>query len=137
MAKIHSKNTVVTVDSDDLSAYTNTSEYTRTGDEHDTTTYGPDDARTFSKGLTNGQFTMGGFYDSTASTGPRAVLDPLVDSDVVTVVRRPEGTGSGRPQDSFSGLCTEYKESSPVADFVTWTASFRISGVVTSTAQGA
>jgi hypothetical protein len=53
------------------------------------------------------------------------------------VVRRPEGTGSGRPQDSFSGLCTEYKESSPVADFVTWTASFRISGVVTSTTQGA
>jgi hypothetical protein len=137
MAKVHSKRTVVTVDGDDLSQYTNTSEYTRTGDEHDTTTYGPDDARTFDKGLTNGQFTMGGFYDSTASTGPRAVLDPLVDSGAVTVVRRPQGTGAGLPQDSFSGLCTEYKESSPVADYITWTATFRISGVVNSAAQGA
>lgn len=136
MAKQHSKDTVVTVDGDDLSAYTNSSEFTHEGDEHDTTTYGSD-GHTYSKGLTNGVFTMGGFYDSTASTGPRAVLQPLVAGAAVTVVRRPEGTGSSLPQDSFSGMLTSYVESAPVADYITWSARFRISGDVNSTAQSA
>lgn len=137
MAKVHGKNMVITVDSDDLSQYTNTSEFNPTTDEHDTTTYGSD-GHTFSGGLTNGTFTMAGFYDSTASTGPRAVLLPIqAAGTAVTVVRQPEGTGSSLPQDSFSGLLTSYTESAPVADYVAWSATFRISGDVDSSAQSA
>lgn len=135
MALVHSKNTVVTVDADDLSAYTNTSQFNPTTDEHDVTTYGQD-GHVFAGGLTNGQFTMGGFYDSTASTGPRAVLQPIqAAGTAVTVVRRPQGTGAGLPQDSFSGLLTSYTESAPVADYQAWQATFRVSGDVNSAAQ--
>lgn len=134
MARVHAKNTVITVDSNDLSTFTNTSEFERTGDEHDVTTYGRD-GHVFDKGLTNGTFTMGGFYDSTESTGPRAVLEALVDSGVVDVVRQPEGEGTGLPQDAFDGLLTAYSESAPVADFIQWSATFRVSGSVDVTAQ--
>lgn len=134
MARVHAKNTVITVDSNDLSEFANTSEFERTGDEHDVTTYG-NDGHVFDKGLTNGTFTLGGFYDSTASTGPRAVLEPLVASGVVPVTRQPEGVGPGLPQDSFSGLLTSYTESAPVADFVQWSATIRVSGDVDVTPQ--
>lgn len=134
MARVHSKNTVITVDGNDLSAFTNTSEFNPTTDEHDVTTYGKD-GRVFAGGLTNGSFTMGGFYDSTAMTGPRAVLQALKAGPPVTVVRQPEGAGVGLPQDSFSGLLTSYQESAPVADYQQWSATFRVSGDVDSTAQ--
>jgi hypothetical protein len=100
------------------------------------TTYG-NDGHKFAAGLTNGTFTMGGFYDSTASTGPRAVLQPLIGGENVTVVRQPEGEGASLPQDSFDAQLTEYKETNPVAEYIAWTANFQISGDVDSTAQSA
>ena len=136
MAKGHGRHTVVIVDGDDLSTYCNTSEFTKKADTHDKTGYGAD-GHGYEAGLTDGMFTMGGVYDSIASVGPRAVLNPLVGAAGVTVVRRPEGTGSGLPQDSFEGVCEEYKETNPVADFIAWTASFKISGDVNSAAQSA
>jgi hypothetical protein len=135
MAKIHGKETVITVDGDDLSTYTNNSEFNRTKATHDVTGYGADET-SHSAGLRSATFTMGGVYDSTANTGPRAVLEPLFDSDnAVTIVRRPEGTGSGLPQDSFSAICTSYVETNPVADMVAWTTEWQISGTVNSAAQ--
>ena len=137
MAFIHGKDTFVSVDGDDLSAFTNTSEFTQTADSHDVTTYGKD-GHVYQGGLTDGTFTMGGTYDSTASTGPRAVLNAILQAaTAVTVIRQPEGTGSSLPQDSFSGLLTSYVETSPVADMVAWTAEFQISGDVNSAAQSA
>ena len=135
MAFIHGKDTNVSVDSNDLSAYTNSSDYNPTTDSHDVTAYGAS-GHAYQGGLTAGTFTMSGFYDDTASTGPRAVLQDIQQAGAaVTVVRQPEGTGSGLPQDSFSALCTSYRESNPVADMISWTADFQISGAVTDTAQ--
>lgn len=134
MAFVHGKDTVVTVNSTDISAFTNTSEFNPTADSHDVTTYGKD-GHVFSPGLTSGTFTLGGIYDSSTSSGPRAVLQPLVGAAATTVVRQPEGAGSGKPQDSFSGLLTSYTETSPVADMVAWSAEFQISDSVTSTSQ--
>ncbi|HEX6969409.1 MAG TPA: hypothetical protein VF174_11460 [Micromonosporaceae bacterium] len=136
MAKVHGKNTVVKVDDNDLSQYCNTSEFEATKDTHDTTGYGAD-GHEFSEGLTNGTFTMGGVYDSTAGTGPRAVLKPLTKAGAgtVTVVRQIEGTGAGKPQDSFTAILTSYTESAPVADMVAWQAEFQISGDVDDTPQ--
>jgi hypothetical protein len=136
MSFVHGKNTFVSVDGDDLSAFTKTSEFTRSADSHDNTTYG-EDGHVYDPGLTDGTFTMGGSYDNTAGTGPRAVLNPLVGADKVTVIRQPEGTGSGLPQDEFDGLLTKYTETNPVADYVQWAAEFQISGTVDSAAQSA
>lgn len=135
MAFVHGKDTVVTVDSNDLSAFANTSEFNPTTDSHDVSTYGTD-GHVFEGGLTNGTFTVSGIYDNTASTGPRAVLQPLKGTAAkVTVTRQPEGAGSGLPQDTFDGLLTSYTETNPVADMVSWSAEFQVSGSVDSTAQ--
>ena len=85
-------------------------------------------------GLTDSKFTMSGTYDSTAVTGPRAALNPLL-ATTVAVIRQPEGAGTGKPQDSFSAVLTGYVETNPVADMVKWSAEFQVSGAVNSTAQ--
>lgn len=133
MAFIHGKNTVITLDGDDLSTYTTTSNFEKSSDSHDVTTYGKD-AHVFAGGLLNGTATMSGIYDSTASTGPRAVIEPLVGTNV-TLIRRPEGTGSGLPQDSVNVLVTKYTETNPVADMVTWSCDMQLSDDINSAAQ--
>lgn len=134
MAIVHSKDTVITLDGDDLSAWTNTSEFEVSIDEHDVTCYGADD-HVVAGGLRAGTISMGGFYDNTAA-GPKAIIEPLLDAGVnVTLIRRPEGTGSGLPQESLSVLVKTYTESSPVEDYVTWTCEMTKSGAITRTTQ--
>lgn len=135
MAFKHGKDTVVKVDSTDLSAYTNESEIVRGVDTHDTSAYG-DEAHKFGIGLNTGTFTMSGTYDSTASTGPRAkMLTIYAAKAAVTVLLQPEGTLSTLPQDSFSAILTSYTQTAPVADMVKWKADFQITGDITTTAQ--
>lgn len=133
MAFIHGKNTVVTVATKDVSAYTDSSELDRSGDSHDVTTYG-NDAHRKAGGLLDGSFKMSGTYDNTALTGPRAALEPLLGT-VVAIVRQPEGAGAGKAQDSFNALMTKYVETSPVADMVKWSCEFDIDGDVNTAAQ--
>jgi len=132
MSFVHGKDTYISLDGDDLSAFTNTSDLTRGADEHDVTCYGKQD-HVVTGGLGKGQASMGGIYDNTA-TGPRAVIEPLIGT-VVDLVRRPAGTGSGKPQDSVDVLVLEYVETNPVADMVSWTCKFTLSDAVTTTAQ--
>lgn len=135
MPRSHSKKTVIQVDSTDISQHVNTSEFTPSTDSHDVTGYGVD-GHEYEGGLTDGTFTMGGWYDTDQTTGPRAVLQTLKGTNAkVTVTRQIEGTGSGLPQDTFSGVLTSYAESAPVADYVQWTAEIQISGDVDSTPQ--
>lgn len=133
MAHVHGKNTVVKVGADDLSQYTNASELTKGADTHDTTTYG-NNAHRYDGGLLDSKYTMSGVYDSTAATGPRAVLNPLVGT-AATVVRQIEGAGSGKPQDSFSAILNSYVETAPTADMVAWSSEWTIDGEVDSTPQ--
>jgi len=135
MAFIHGKDTFVSLDGNDLSAYTTSSEISRTADSHDVTTYGQT-AHVYEGGLLDGTGKMEGVYNSTAGTGPRAVINPLIGTSV-TWIRRPEGTGAGLPQDSVTVLVTGYTETNPVADMVTWAADLQLSGAVDSTAQAA
>lgn len=135
MAFVHGKGTVVKVATKDLSLYCKTSEFARKTDAHDVTGYGAT-GHAYAGGLTDGTFKLSGTYDSTSVTGPRAVLEPIQAAGaLVTVLRQPEGTGSGKPQDSFQWLCTGYTETSPVADMVQWSAEGNISGTVDSTPQ--
>jgi hypothetical protein len=133
----HGKNTFVSVGGDDLSDFTTTSQFEQSVATHDTTTYGKN-AVVRSTGLKDGTFTMSGVYDNTAGTGPRAVLGALMATPaVVEVIRQPEGTGSGKPQDKFDAICTKYVETNPVADMVTWSADFQLSDDNDATAQPA
>jgi hypothetical protein len=133
MAFQHGKDTYISVGGDDISSWTNTSELSRGAQSHDLTMYGADD-EVHGGGLRNGKFTCGGRYDKTAVTGTSAVLDPLVGT-VVEIVRRVEGTGTGRPEQTFDGLLVSYVETSPVADYVAWSAEFTVSGGVTPSTQ--
>lgn len=135
MAHKHGKDTVLKVNSNDISVYTNESELNETTDTHEATTYGADD-HAFDPGLNNGTFTCGGIYDSTAGTGPRAVFKAVKALNAaVPIIRQDEGTGSGKPQDSFNAILTSYVQSNPVADMIKWKADFQVTGAVSSAAQ--
>jgi hypothetical protein len=133
MATSHGKLTVVTVATKDISPFCKTSSLERAGKTHNTTGYGADD-EVNAPGLRNGKFTVSGVYDNTVLVGPRIVLNPLV-STLVAVVRKVEGTGTGKPQDAFNAILEKYVETNPHDDMVTWSADFTISGPVTATAQ--
>ena len=135
MAFVHGKSTFISLDGDNLSTFATTSNLSRNADSHDVTTYGKD-AHVFSGGLLGGTAGISGIYDNTASTGPRAVINPLIGT-VVPLIRQPEGTGSSLPQDSVDVLVTEYVETNPVNDMVTWSVSLQLSDDVDSTAQAA
>ena len=132
MAFVHGKSTFISLNAVDLSAFTNESSLSRGADSHDVTTYGKND-HVFEGGLGLNTASMSGIYDN-GSAGPRDTIEPLVGT-VVTLIRRPEGTGSGKPQDSVAVLVTSYVETSPVADMVTWSAELQCSDAVTSSNQ--
>ena len=133
MAFVHGKDTIITIDSNDISAYVKTSDLEQTGDSHDVTTYGKD-AHVYSGGLKDGKATMEGVYDNSTTSGPKAVIQPLVGT-VVTLVRKPEGTGTGKPIDTVDVLVTSYKETSPVADMVSWSCEMQFSDDLVTTTQ--
>lgn len=130
---VHGKSTFISLDGDNLSTFTTTSDLDRKADSHDVTTYGKN-AHVFAGGLLTGEASMAGIYDNTAGTGPRGVIRPLV-GQVVELIRQPEGTGTGKPQDKVDVLVTGYKETAPVADMVTWECTMQLSDDVDSTAQ--
>lgn len=129
---IHGKDTFISLDGDDLSSSTNASELGLTADTHDVTTYGKG-AHVYQGGLTDGTGKMSGIYD-TGAAGPKAVIQPLI-GQTVELIRRPEGTGTGKPQDKVDAVVKGYTESSPVADMVTWSCDLQLSDVVDSTPQ--
>jgi hypothetical protein len=132
MAEVHNKETVILLGTVDLSTYLNDSDWTRSPDSHDLTTYGKDD-HVYKGGLGDGSTDLSGKYDDSAS-GPRAVIEPLVGTNA-TLVYRPEGTGTGLPQRSVDVLVGEYKETAPIAGYRMWTCKLTHSDAVTSGAQ--
>jgi hypothetical protein len=135
MATVHGKATILTVATNDISPYCKTSSFERTAKTHDVTGYGEDD-EVHAGGLRTGKFTVSGVYDNTATVGPRNALNALLGT-VVAVVRKVEGTGSGKPQDAFDGVLEKYVETNPHDDMITWSADFQLASAVTITAQGA
>jgi hypothetical protein len=132
MTFVHGSETYVSLNGTNLSTFTNNTEYEKNSDEHDVTTYGKN-SHVFAGGLKGGTATISGVYDNGAA-GPRAIIEPLVGT-VVAFVHRPEGTGSGLPQDTVNVLVKTYKESAPVADMRLWTSELTFSDDVTSADQ--
>lgn len=84
-------------------------------------------------GLVNATFTISGHFDSTATTGPNAVLNSLrAASATASFEYGPEGSSTGNTK--FSGECwmTEYTVNSAVADKVGFSATFQVDGTVTA-----
>jgi hypothetical protein len=133
MASQHGKAAVLTAGAKDISPWTKTSTFERTGATHNTTGYGVDD-ETYTGGLRSGKFTASGWYDTTASTGTRAALGGK-EGTSMTIVRKLEGNGTGKPQDTFTGVLEKYVETEPHDDIVTWSADWQISGPVATIAQ--
>lgn len=133
MAKAHGRNTYISVDGTEIKCTTSTIERNR--DKHDTTLYGAD-VHDYEPGLGGSTLTLAGIYDNTAVTGPRAVLRPLYDSgEKVAIVRRPDGVGTGKPEEDFTGFVEKYTETNPVADMVTWSCDIQITTEVVESAQ--
>jgi hypothetical protein len=135
MARQHGKDTVVKLNSVDISSYTNSTTFNRSADVHETTGYGVDD-KAHDPGLKGGTITIGGYYDTTAVTGPGTALEPLLATKAPFIYQI-EGTGSGKPQKSCTVVVGAYNESSPAGDYVTWTCELTIDGAVDNDPQAA
>ena len=134
MTFIHGKGVVTSIDGDAMTAFANSVVFTRTADSHDVTTFGKN-SHVYQAGLKDGTATMEGIYDNTASTGPGAVMRPLVGGAAVTLIYRPEGPGAGRPEAEVDVLVTSYEESAPVNEMISWTAELQLSDDIDDTAQ--
>ena len=132
MAFVHGKDAVVKVDGDDISPYCNKVEIEREAEAHDVTGFGKD-AKVYQGGLLDGEGSLEGTYDSTAG-GPRAILEPLLGT-VVELIYQPEGVGTGKPTKTVDILVKKYKESTPVADMITWSCDVQLSDAVANTTQ--
>lgn len=132
MSVKHSKLTVVIVAGSDISTFCDSSNFAAKAKSEDNTTYGKN-SEVYDPTLKSSDFGCGGVYDS-AVTGPRAVLRPLVGTKV-NIKHRPEGTGTGLPQDSFDAVIEEYAESAPVAGYRKWTLKVQPSDDVDYTVQ--
>lgn len=131
MAFTHGKDSVLKIAGFDLSAYVNSVDIDRSVDMAETSTMGVED-KTFISGLAESKISIAGFYDNTGTSGPDAVLFPLVGSDTSSTWEfGPMGSTSGLPK--YTGACyvTSYKYSAPVGDVVGFTAEFQVSGAVT------
>lgn len=132
MAFVHGKDTEITLGGDDLSAFANSSDLTDKADKHDVTTYGKQ-RHVYQGGLGDGEANISGIYDNGAA-GPREIIKPLIGT-VVTLIRRPEGTGAGLPQDVVDVLVEEYVETNPVADMISWSVKLQLSDDLDDTPQ--
>lgn len=84
-------------------------------------------------GLQDVSFSIKGHFDSTATTGPNAVLNSLrTATATATFEYGPEGGASGKVR--FTGECwlTEYEVEAEVDDKVSFTAEFQVDGTVTA-----
>lgn len=133
MTTSHGKKTVLTIGAGDISLFTKNSSLEKSAKTHDVTGYGVDD-ELYSGGLRSHKFTCSGVYDNTVSTGPRNVLNGQVGNQLA-IVRKIEGTGTGKPSDAFNAILEKYVETAPHDDMVTWSADFQVTGPVTSTVQ--
>jgi hypothetical protein len=131
VAFVHGKDSVFTVNSKDLSAYLTQADLSNSVDMAETSTMGSE-AKSYISGLSDNTISIAGFYDSTGTSGPDAVLNALVGSDSSTTFEYgPEGGTSGKVKYSGSCFLTSYNVTAPIGDVVGFAADFQTTGAVT------
>lgn len=76
------------------------------------------------------EWSISGFFEDTATTGPDAVLAPLVGTQG-TFEYYPAGTASGRRKLSGECLCIFYRPKAEVKGRVEYEAGFKLDGAMT------
>ena len=128
MAFRHGKNAALTINAGALAAFLNNIDFTTDLEIADTTTFGAT-WKTSIAGIPDGTLEFSGLYDPTASTGPGAILFPLVTAGTqVTALFYPGGNTSGQSLYTITSgvIVTSYSESSPVGGAVTFKGSCKI-----------
>lgn len=138
MAFRHGSKASITINSVDLSAYSDNLSLDITPETADTTGFGST-WRTHLPGLIGATLSVSGSYDPTASTGPAAAINDAITAQnsagYVAVVDKPGGTATGQRTNSFNAIISGYNETSAVDEKVTWSAELTVTGAVTMTTQ--
>lgn len=135
MATAHGKSTKILIATKDISPFTKNSQLERAASTHNATGYAPSgDAEIYAGGTRNATFTCSGVYDNTVSVGPRLVLNAN-EGTVMAIVRSVEGTGTGKPLDTFNAILEKYVETNPHDDLVSWSADFKVTGPIVASVQ--
>jgi hypothetical protein len=114
----------------DISIYVTQVDLGQAQDIHDNTTAGQT-GHTYQGGLQNNTITVNGFWDKTASTGAATVLDSLNGHpDPVAFEFGPEGDTNGNVKYSGDAVFVSVDYGTPVADLVTFSAQFQVSGSI-------
>ncbi len=133
MAFRHGKNAQVFIGSNEISSYLDQSDKSTDVDTAETTTFGKN-WKTYLAGLIGASLNLGGKYDGTTSTGPAAIFETCIANGTAWPIKYfPGGSASGQRQHTFNALVTNYSESAPVGDAVTFSAALLADGTVTST----
>lgn len=137
MAFEHGRVTTFTIDDSggtprDLSAYCESASIDLVGDTDETTTFGATgDARTYIRGLNGGSFSVSGFYDNTATSGPDAVLESLYDATSTSTFALSFDAGTT----TYGGeaYMSSYSANASVGGVVSFSADFTVTGQTTRT----
>lgn len=130
MAFRHGKTAEITVNSVALSSFCDAADLSIDVDTADTTTFGST-WKTAIAGLIGGTVNLVGNFDPTTTSGPASALVACIAGGVpVAVIYEPGGAAANQHR-QFNAIVTNYSESSPVADKVTFTASLLVTGAVT------
>jgi hypothetical protein len=128
----HGSNAAISVSANLLTAYCDNVSLQRTRDTAETTPFGVSD-KTHIQGLLSGSLSVSGNYDPTITVGPAAVLEgALTGAAAVACIYYPGGNTTGQRSHTFSGIVTEYNETSVTSDKVTFSATILVTGAVTT-----
>ena len=131
-ASSHGSKCALSIAGSVISPYTTASELKRAADKSETTGYGSEGHEyADDEGLKAHAFTCSGWYDKTATTGTEDVLGGQ-EGQNLAIVYGPEGSTTGRVQHTFTGHLDDFTVTVPVADIVKWSATFTVSGEVTT-----
>lgn len=133
MAFKHGRAAEVWLGTNNLSGYLDQADKSTDVDTAETTVFGLN-WKTYLAGLIGTTLSISGSYDGTSSTGPAALMETCIANGTAWTWKYfPGGSATGQRSNSFSAFVTNYSESSPVADKVTWSAEILATGTVTST----
>lgn len=128
MAFRHGSKAGITINTKDLSSFTENVDFDISLDAADTTTFGST-WKSAIAGLPGATLNLTGFYDPTATTGPGAVLfAALTAGTPVTALYYPGGNVTGQILYTITSglLVTGYSESSNVGGVVSFKATTQV-----------
>lgn len=129
----HGKLTILKIATNDISAATQNSTFSGSADIAKSTGYGATN-HTKVAGIIDGQFTANGAYDLSATTGTPALLEGK-EGTTLSVTRQVAGTGTGKPQEVFSGIVSKFDVSDPFDGLVQWSMTLEVTGTVNRAVQ--